>query len=179
MYLSTDWKFPLLYLSTECNIPRHGNVSINGIKPISPDPGLCILCFFSVGCLGELFPLVADPVQPDFHQFITLQQFAQGGREGGATSTLNQPNSMIHRSVERLKLYQKSPLGSKSLHTEREAGRVCATSTLNQPNFSISLHLTQLFMCLLPVMHLKLLLEGMRETITRKGNCKKVELAAV
>ena len=101
----------VMYLSTELN-------------QFPPTPGLCILCFFSVGCLGELFPLVADPVQPDFHQFITLQQFAQGGREGGATSTLNQPNSLIHRSVERLKLYQKSPLGSKSLHTEREGGFV-------------------------------------------------------
>ena len=38
--------------------------------------------FFSVGCLGELFPLVADPVQPDFHQFITLQAVCTG-RQGG------------------------------------------------------------------------------------------------
>ena len=157
----------LMYLSTEWDFPRHGNVSINGIKPISPDPGLCILCFFRSAALENYFRWSPTLFSQISINSSPCRQFAQGGREGGATSTLNQPNSMIHRSVERLKLYQKSPSGSKSLHTEREAGRDCATSTLNQPNFSISLHLTQLFMCLLPEMRLKLLLERMRNHNTQ------------
>ena len=154
-----------MYLSTELNQ--------------FPPTRVCAFYVFFGRLPWRIISAGRRPCSARFPSIHHLAAVCTGRQEGGATSMLNQPNSMIHRSVERLKLYQKSPLGSKSLHTERQGGRVCATSTLNQQNFSISLHLTQLFMCILPEMHLKLLLEGMRETITRKGNCKGAELGAV